>query len=178
MEGEWYGNGIWNEDKKWEGNGSWNGGYLHGNWDGIGEWVPMDNGKGKWRGNGVLKSSMWLKKYSELKLFIIKRLIAVIAIELIAVAAICFGSNLLVINKGSIGIDERLIIIAVIFIIIALLSLVLFVIGGIETDKGKWWAEGTWEDEGEFRILDLRGKWKLGYHTGTLRGRMRDLKPR
>jgi hypothetical protein len=44
--------------------------------------------------------------------------------------------------------------------------------------KGKLWLQGTWQDVGDFRILDLSGNWKLAYFSGTLEGKLKDPKPR
>jgi len=46
------------------------------------------------------------------------------------------------------------------------------------TTEGQWSATGTWEDVGEFRILNLDGKIRLGQHDAVLRGKMKDSKPK
>jgi hypothetical protein len=45
------------------------------------------------------------------------------------------------------------------------------------THKGELILEGKWEDVGEFRILNINGSWKLGYHEGKWIGEMKDLRP-
>jgi hypothetical protein len=161
--GEWEGTGRWNEDKQWKGLGTWQGGLLSGTWDGKGKWEPIGDGKGTWKGNGDLISNMSFRKYAKL-IFVMKGLVAFATIGLVSVVAGGFISNWSVIGGGAVS--------------ISLLFLVSIIMGRRETAKGGWWGDGTWEDVGDFRILDISGTCRLGYHTGIIRGKMKDLKPR
>ena len=163
MIGEWDGTGRWNEDIQWKGLGTWRGGLLSGKWDGKGKWEPIGDGKGIWKGNGDLISNMSFRKYAA-SIFIMKGLVAVATIGLVSVVAGRLISNWSVIGGGAVA--------------ISLLFLVSIIMGRWETAKGEWWAEGTWEDVGESRILDINGTCRLGYHTGIIRGKMKDPKPR
>jgi hypothetical protein len=159
MIGEWDGTGRWIEDKKWKGLGTWNGGLLSGRWNGNGNWESTADGKGKWNGNGDLISNMSFRKYGKL-IFILKGLVAIAAAGLVSVVAVGLISNWSVIGEGAVA--------------ISLLFLVSIMMGRRETAKGDWWAEGTWEDVGEFRVLDIHGTCRLGYHTAIISGKMKD----
>ncbi|GEM_PF-1433512 len=167
MIGNWTGTGWWNEGKYWRGLGTWQGGLLAGTWDGMGEWETIGDEKGKWKGNGDLISSMAFQKYAAF-LFLMKGLAPVIiGAAIIGLAAIIAR-----------GLISSWIGVVIGFAAILVLFLVSIVIGKLETTKGEWWGEGTWEDDGEFRILEMNAKWKLGYHEGIFRGKMKDPKPR
>ncbi len=167
MKGTWEGEGRWHlGDKTWKGLGTWQGGLLSGTWSGKGN--CEGDGKGNWKGSGDLICSMTFKKYGALTLAM-KGLVAVAVIGLVLVAAIGLISNRVIVDHFVIGGW---------FVVILLLILASIIIGRQETANGKWWGEGTWEDVGEFRILDMISKWKLGDHEGTLRGKMKDRKLR
>lgn len=162
MNGKWDGTGRWNEDKTWSGHGTWQGGLLSGTWNVQGKWEPAGNATGNLKGHGDLISNMSFRKHTTL-MFVMNALVAVATIGLVIAVATGLISSWLVIGGGIVA--------------MLLLFLVNIVIGGIETAKGKMWFEGTWKDVGDFRILDFSGKWKLGYHTGVLSGKMKDPKP-
>ncbi len=160
MNGTWDGNGMWHKDNhQWTGNGTWRGGLISGTWNVKGDWEPIDDGIGEWKGYGRMESNTTFAKFTE-------RLIAVIGF--VAVAVIGFISNGLV--AGLFGW------ITIIIVIIGVLSIVI-ILRAQSTNKGKLWLKGTWKDDGEFRILDMHGKWKLGIHEGIIRGKMKDPKP-
>lgn len=160
MIGTWDGIGRWNDGNQWNGLGTWQGGLISGTWNGKGKWEPLDNGKGNWNGNGDLISNMSFRKYST-PIYVMKGFAAVAAIGLVFSVTSKLVSNWLFIGEW----------IAFIFLICT----TCYIIGRRETAKGKWWGEGTWEDDGEFRILNITGTGRLGYHKGTIKGKMKDL---
>jgi len=157
MRGIWYGKGEWKDDEQWTGQGTWEGGFLSGNWDGVGSWSQED-GRGNWTGKGNLISNISFRKS-----------VPIIVLPLFVILAI-FG-NVAFIKFPRLG--EK---IFLIFGLIVIILLMVTLLGLRTTKNGKWSATGTWEDKGEYRILDLTGKWKLGHHEGVFKGKMKDHK--
>ena len=155
MKGEWNGTGIWSKDGKWRGKGEWLGGMLHGTWVGEGDWKLLDESSGNWNGSGELKSNVAIGN----------------AIILIAVIG-------LIANIGSAALGLIVTKIGWITVIISTVAIcaLLYMSGSVlgQTTKGNWKGEGIWRDDGEFRILDMNGEWKLGSLKGTLSGKMKD----
>ena len=156
MKGGWDGSGSWNEDGKWSGHGKWHGGLISGTWDGKGDWESSGNGSGKWNGGGELISTVSFQKNGAVRLVAVIGSVAIIGLT--AVAVIGLISNGLVVGG---------------IVAIMLLFIAVSVIGQ-RTTKGKWWGEGVWKDDGDFRILDMTGVWKLGHHEGKIKGIMKD----
>ncbi len=160
MYGTWDGTGIWHlEDKTWNGSGPWEGGKLGGTWNVDGKWTSEGNDYGGWEGKGEMISNIDFLNHMDNYVFIGGCIINVIV----------SGINYFI-GKG--GDTATGIVFAVL--------LVLTIIGTLitrSTTKGKLKLKGSWKDTGEFRILDINGEWRLGYHTGTLYGKMKDRKP-
>jgi hypothetical protein len=161
MSGRWDGIGKWYlEDKRWIGIGSWAGGLLLGKWNAEGKWEVTGNGKGTMKGEGQLEANIEFLRY-------FAHLVIIISITIITLISLLghFMANF-----------EAITIIIIALFIIALTIIVYWYT--LVSSRGKLWLNGTWEDIGEFRILDITGQWRIGYHTGTWNGKMKDLKPK
>jgi hypothetical protein len=160
MKGRWDGTGSWHlDDKTWIGHGTWQGELLRGNWDGKGTWTATGNDYGDWQCKGEIESNVSFSPYMGIMVFIAGASITA-AFSLISYFVAQFGDIV------SIGIG----------LIIFTLTLILFWYTR-STTEGHWYATGTWEDVGDFRILTLNGKIKLGYHDAVLNGKMKDPRP-
>ena len=160
MKGTWDGEGRWHlEDKTWTGSGPWEGGLLSGVWTIKGKWESEGEGKGDWKGDGELNCNMKFMKHLG------NYVIIIIFILTVLISALSYFI-------GKVG-DITTIVIFLLMLALAILA----VWYTRQTGKGKLWLQGTWEDVGEFRILTLSGPWKLAYHTGTLKGKLKDRKP-
>jgi hypothetical protein len=161
MNGTWDGTGTWHlADKTWSGHGKWQGGLISGTWNAKGKWKPSGNDAGDWNCEGELHCTMDFLKYMEHYIIIVGSILTLVISTLLH-----FVGNIA--NSTT--------------ILIAALVVALTVLGvwiKRSTTNGKVSLGGTWKDVGEFRILDLDGKWRLGYHTGVLSGKMKDPKPR
>ena len=160
MTGEWDGSGKWDlKDETWTGNGSWSGGMLFGAWNVKGKWESTGDGVGDWKGDGELNCNVeflrHLQKYVIITIFILCTLIFALSYFL--------------------GSYRWITAIVAAFLMVGLTILAVWITRS--TSKGKLWLSGTWKDVGEFRILNINGTWRLGYHTGTLSGKMKDPKP-
>lgn len=157
MKGTWDGNGIWNKYGKWSGNGIWKGGMISGTWDGNGEWEELDNGKGKWKFKGNIVCNLPFAKHTA-------KVIAIVSlISLIIAATLKLG--------GVLGWNTTIMV-----IVVPVLLSIVGIVAVQQTTKGKMLGDGTWKDDGEFRILTMKGEWKLGFHNGIIRGEMKDPK--
>lgn len=162
MKGVWDGKGRWRlDDKTWNGSGPWAdvGGMLHGTWNVRGKWGSTGDGVGDWKGEGELNCNMEFMKCIEHYVIIIGIILS------ITTSAISYFLS----DHGWLAASIIAAFIATLTILAAWLAR--------STSRGKLWLSGTWEDVGEFRILDMDGEWKLGYHTGVIRGKMKDPKP-
>ena len=159
MKGTWDGTGRWHlEDKTWTGNGPWEGGLLFGTWNIKGKWDSAGDGIGDWKGEGELNCNMKFMENMEQYVGLLGSFIALLI----------SGLSYFI---GKVG-DIATIGIFLLFVILTILAIWYT----RQTGKGKLLVQGTWKDVGEFRILDLSGTWRLGYHTGTLRGKLKDSK--
>jgi hypothetical protein len=157
MNGTWDGDGTWYlADKKWSGSGTWKGGMLDGIWDAKGKW----DDSGGWNCDGNLNCNIEFLKYMENYIIIVG-----------SILTLSISTLLHFVSKVG---DTTTILIALLIVALTILSVWI----KRTTTNGKVWLKGTWKDVGESRILDLRGTWRLGYHTGTLQGKMKDPKPR
>jgi hypothetical protein len=160
MIGSWDGIGIWNlKDKTWHGRGTWEGGHLMGTWDAKGTWESVEDGIGCWKGDGEFVCNMEFMNSIQHYTLILGIILSILAFTL---------SRFL----GGFGLNVT--------IIIALLIMGLTVLAvwfTRSTSRGKAHLSGTWQDVGESRILDIYGYARLGYHTGTLSGKMIDPLP-
>jgi hypothetical protein len=160
MKGTWDGTGRWHlEDKTWTGNGPWKGGLLLGAWNIKGKWDSEGEGIGNWKGDGELNCNMEFMNHLG------NYVIIVIFILTVLISALIYFI-------GKVG-DIATIVIFLLMVVLTILA----VWYTRQTGKGKLWLQGTWQDVGDFRILDLSGTWRLGYHTGTLSGKLKDPKP-
>ena len=160
MNGTWDGEGRWHlEDKTWTGSGPWEGGMLNGVWKVKGKWEPVGDGIGDWSGEGELSCNMEFMEKMEQYVILLGSFITIV------VSALGYF-----IGKVGDAVTIGLFLLMVLFTILAVWYT-------RQTGKGKLWLQGTWEDIGEFRILTLSGSWRLGYHTGTLIGKLKDRKP-
>ena len=159
MGGKWEGSGNWSlADKTWAGGGTWEGEpkILWGYWNGSGTWKDSGN----WQAKGELFSNVKFPPGMEAMVFITAASVTAV-FSMLSYFVAQFGDII------SVGI-----------------GLVTFTIAlGVywftkSTTDGKWEATGTWEDIGDFRILKLHGKLKLGPHNCTLDGVMKDTKPK
>jgi hypothetical protein len=163
MKGIWGGTGSWHlDDKIWIGHGTWGGegGHLNGNWEGKGSWTSTGIDYGDWQGKGTLSSNVSFSPYIGIMVFITGA----------SITAVCSMISYFVAQYGDI-------VSIVIGLIIFTLTLIAYWFTK-STTGGEWSATGTWKDVGEFRILDLDGKLKLGQHDAFLRGKMKDPKPK
>lgn len=159
MAGRWDGNGRWHlEDKTWNGNGTWEGGLLHGTWNIKGKWESISNDRGDWNGRGDLVCNMAFLRHIE---------------NYIIVLALILNGLVFALGYFHIGNWLNTAIISLIIMVLAILSIWIT----RSTNKGKLWLGGTWEDIGEYRILYIKGRWRLGYHEGTISGKLKDPKP-
>jgi hypothetical protein len=168
MKGRWDGKGSWHlDDGTWVGRGTWKGegGQLFGNWEGKGAWKPtgktvLGNDYGDWQCDGIIESTVSFSPYMGIMVFVTGASVTA-AFSMISYFVAQFGDIISI----SIG------------LIIFTFTLILFWFTR-SSNEGVWSATGTWEDIGEYRILDLNGKIKLGYHDAVLRGKMKDPKPK
>ena len=160
LNGTWDGKGRWHlEGKTWTGNGPWEGGMLKGVWNVKGKWDSAGDGIGDWNGEGELNCDTKFMENIEQKVVLVGIFIGIV------IAALSYFI-------GKVG-DN-----ATIGIILLMVVLTILVVWKTQQlGKGKLRLQGTWEDVGEFRILDLSGNWKLAYHTGILKGKLKDPKP-
>jgi len=166
MKGRWDGKGSWHlDDGTWIGRGTWEGGQLFGNWDGKGTWAstgktPLGNNYGDWQCDGKIESSVSFPPYVGIMVFITGASVT---------AAFSMISYFVAQFRDIISISIGLIIFTI--------TLILYWYTR-SSNEGVWSATGTWEDIGEFRILDLNGKIKLGHHDAVIQGKMKDPKPK
>jgi hypothetical protein len=160
MNGPWDGEGRWRlEDKTWTGSGPWNGGLIFGTWNVKGKWESTSDGIGDWKGDGELNCNVEFMKHIEHFVIIMGIILSILTSAL----------SYLLSNHG-----------LNVAIVTALLMMGLTVVAvwiTRSTTKGRLWLSGTWKDVGDFRILDISGTWRLGYHTGIIEGKMKDPKP-
>lgn len=160
MNGIWDGNGTWHtKDKTWSGQGTWSGGVLEGTWDVDGNWESAGDDFGSWNGEGKLKCNQGFMRGMERKILIVGTCINVLI-------------SLLFKYVGNVQSTTSIIIIVAILI---LTGAAIWLTRATTTGKLK--LKGTWQDEGDSRILDLSGEWKLGYHDGAISGKVKDRKP-
>jgi hypothetical protein len=160
MTGEWDGEGRWNhEDKTWVGNGLWSGGMLYGTWNVKGKWESTSDGIGEWNGEGELNCNIEFMKHIQ----------NYVTITIVILCILIFTLSYFLRDHGlNVAIVAAL-------LIAGLITLAIWITQS--TSKGKLQLSGTWKDVGEFRILNINGTWRLGYHTGTLSGKIKDPKP-
>jgi hypothetical protein len=160
MTGEWDGAGKWDlEDKTWTGSGPWNGGMLFGTWKVKGKWESTGEGIGDWKGDGELNCNMEFMKHIQ----------NYVIITIFILCILIFALSYFLGNHGWIAV------IVTALLMVGLIVLAVWITRS--TTKGKLWLSGTWKDVGDFRILNINGTWRLGYHTGTLSGKIKDPKP-
>jgi len=165
----WWGalmNGIWDGVGKWylinktmEGNGIWIAGTLRGTWHVKGKWETKGNGYGDFEGIGELISDIGFMNIIQRDIIFLGSILAVL------VSALTY----FILNV----VDITAFIIFVLIIAITMIA-VMFT---QSTMRGKLWLIGTWEDVGTYRILNVTGVWKLGYHSGKWVGKMKDPLP-
>ncbi len=161
MNGTWDGNGIWyKKDEKWDGSGTWKGGMIDGNWNVKGNWKSVSDVVGYWEGKGdIISRQKVFPKFEGM------------------VNIIGLFSGIVVAALGLfINPDEFNITIIIVLVIAVLTVLTKYYLKS--TTKGKLRLKGSWKDEGEYRILTMDGDWNFGYHRGTIKGIMKDPKPK
>lgn len=159
IKGRWDGQGKWNlEDRTWIGHGLWEaeGTLLFGSWNAKGIWEPKGDGFGDWIGDGVFFCNMGFARGAQRAFFIVGGLLLFL-----------YSSyNYFLGYKGLNAI------IVTALIIMGITLLIIWITRS--TTKGKARLNGTWQDIGEFRILDIEGYARLGHHYGIIRGKMKN----
>lgn len=158
--GKWEGKVKWYLDKesnKWEGGGTFNGKVISGDWNVIkGDWWSEGNDMGKWNGSGKLISHVPVPSDIAAKF----------------IAAIGLISNIASVALGLV-VGKIAWITTFISIVVILLVLLVYRVRDKSTIEGKWDINGDWINDGEFRIVSMKGKWKLGYNEGKIIGELR-----
>jgi hypothetical protein len=161
IKGKWDGYGKWNlQDKTWNGIGSWQGGTLMGSWSVKGIWMPLGDDFGDWNGEGEFVCNIEFMNNAENYIIILGSFITLITSAL---------------NYYISKVGDAITIMIFLFMVALTIQAIRYT---RSTHGGKAWLEGTYRDVGEFRILDIAGKAKLGHHEGVISGKFKDPIPR